>query len=295
MQAKYADVIERIAEWSQQTEEVEGTLLIGSQARNVLQADQWSDLDLMVLVHTPETFLNESGWLNRFGKVVCAFNDITPLPFTSWNWTVKRVLLDDNRDIDFSILPYAHLDEVLMVNQGILAKGYQVLYDSHAPLLETKVGTWVAANVDSIAPPSSSELSNTINDLLFHTIWAFKKIERQELWVAVSTINQRIGNLLLRLIEWHTRLVTHRSTLIDHEGRFLEMRAAGEIINQLGNCFTPYDRVAAISTLGNLIDITFFIAQELAEAGCYTPNPEQFAMIRRLYGEMKAQANQVSA
>jgi len=256
MLPKYADTLERLCLWSQQTDEVEGAIVIGSQAREMLLADQWSDLDLMVLVRTPDTFLNENQWLNRFGNVVCAFNYITPLHFTTWDWCVKRILLDDNRDIDFSILPYDHLDEVLAVNQDIMAKGYRVIYDAHAPQLESKIDALVAVHKDSATkPPTEDELRNVVNDLLFHIIWAFKKIKRGELWVAVSNINQHISGLLLRLIEWHTASVTHESTSINYDGRFLEMRAAGEILRRLRGCFTTYDPADAIETLGYLVDI----------------------------------------
>jgi aminoglycoside 6-adenylyltransferase len=288
MQPAYTDIINNIRTWSQQTEDIEGVIIIGSQARNVLLADQWSDLDLMVLVRTPDTFLNGNQWLNRFGNVVCAFNYITPLHFTTWDWCVKRALLDDNRDIDFSILPYDYLDEVLVVNQDIMAKGYRVIYDARAPQLETKIAALVAVHkASSTTPPTEDELCNVVNDLLFHIIWALKKIKRGELWVAVNDINQHISGLLLHLIEWHTISVTHKSASIIYDGRFLEMRADGEILRRLRGCFTNYDPADAIETLGHLVDITHFISQELFEVNGYELDADQFEEIGRLYRAMK--------
>ncbi|MBN1200627.1 MAG: aminoglycoside 6-adenylyltransferase [Anaerolineae bacterium] len=288
MYPRYADTIERICVWSQQTEEIKGTIIIGSQARDISRADQWSDLDLMVLVQTPDLFLKKNQWLGRFGNVVCAYNHITPLYSSSWDWCVKRVLFDDNRDIDFSILPYEHLDEIVAINQTIMLKGHQVIYDAHAPLLESSFGALKTADQDSAATlPTEDEWRNTINDLLYHIIWAFKKIKRQELWVAVSDINQHISSLLLRLIEWHTESITHQPTTIAYHGRFLEMRATGEVISRLRHCFTTYDSENAIETLGHLIDFTLFISQELHESSGYELNTDQFAMIRNLYRGMK--------
>lgn len=291
MQSRYTDTINHIYTWSQQTQEIEGVIVIGSQARNVMQADQWSDLDLMMLVHTPDVFLSGNQWLNRFGKVVCVFNDVTPLHFTSWDWCVKRVLFDDNRDIDFSILPYDHLDEVLAVNQSIIMQGYQVIYDEHVPLLESKIDALMTPDHESVAQlPTEDELNNTINDLLYHIVWAFKKILRKELWVAVCDINQHISSRLLRLIEWHTVSTMSHSPAITYDGRFLEMRASGEIIGRLRNCFTAYDQTDAIEALGQLINVTQFVSQELYAACGYAPNVEQFALVNKLYCAMKTHA-----
>ena len=185
MRPGYADTIKTIRTWSQKEKEIGGAVIIGSQVRSTRQADQWSDLYPMLVIHTPDTFLNDSQWVSRFGNVVCAYNEVTPLHFTSWDWCVKRVLSDDNRDVDFSILPYSHLDEALAINKGIIAKGYQVLYDEKAPTLETKIAALIATNDASSTPlPSEDELANTISDLLYHVAWAFKKILRRGLWVA---------------------------------------------------------------------------------------------------------------
>lgn len=56
--------------------------------------------------------------------------------FGVWNWSVKRVLFDNNLDVDFSILPYEQLDSVLSVNKDIISKGYQVIYDSNTDLVK---------------------------------------------------------------------------------------------------------------------------------------------------------------
>ncbi len=76
-----------------------------------------------------EALLYGDDWLECFGVPVCAYVDITKLYFAEWDWTVKRVLFDGNRDVDFSILPVEYIDSVLSVNKEIISKGYQVIYD----------------------------------------------------------------------------------------------------------------------------------------------------------------------
>lgn len=270
---------------------MEGVILIGSQVRGGSDADQWSDLDVMLLLNDFRLFLKDNTWVQRFGSVVCAFNYITPLHFVKWDWCVKRVLYDDNRSVDFCVLPYDQVDDVLAINGAILAKGYDVVYDSHPPLLESKIKALLqTVQEETPAIPTEEDLDNAVNDCLFHIIWAFKKIKRKELWVAVNDINEHINNLLLRLIEYHNAAVTQKSTSLMYEGRFLEVRTAGEILDQLRNCFARYDEADAIDTLGHLIDLLAYISKDLYGAYGYRFNAGRFETIRKLYGDMKLQA-----
>ncbi|MBN2305012.1 MAG: aminoglycoside 6-adenylyltransferase, partial [Anaerolineae bacterium] len=286
--SQYAETVERIRVWCEREQIIEGAVIIGSQARDELAADQWSDLDVMLFLHDPVVLLDSRDWLDQFGNVVCVFNEIVPLHFMDWDWRVRRVLYDDRRDVDFSLLPHAWVDEVLMVNQGILAKGWRVIYDSSGGDLATKIQAITAA-LDDTAPFSFSpqEFHNTINDLLFHIIWAFKKIKRGELWVAVRCINSYIGNLLLRLIEWYNATISRTSSRIMYEGRFLEHRTDDTLRGQLRHCITTYGAQDAVDTLGHLLDTARFLAQTLAERNGCTWDTGQFDRIRKLYFEMK--------
>ena len=214
---------------------------------------------------------------------------MTELHFASWNWCVKRALFDDHRAVDFSILPYDKLDEVLSVNKGIMSKGYRVLHDSNPDLLDSKIRA-VIETIEEAAPriPAEKELCNDINNLLFHIIWTFKKIKKGELWAAVRCINTYIRDLLLRLIESYNASVTKRSSVVMYNGRFLEDRTDGEILGQLKHCFAKYDEQDAIDTLGHLVDVTWFVSKRLFETLGYQLDTEQFEAIKRMYAEMQA-------
>jgi aminoglycoside 6-adenylyltransferase len=286
---KYDKTVDEIIAWSQQDSNVEGAIVIGSQVRDELHADEWSDLDVMVLANSPYLLLDEATWMDRFGTPVCVFVEVNELPFATWNWCVKRVLFDDYRAVDFSILPSDKLDEVLSVNKGIMSKGYRVVYDPNPDLLDSKIRA-VIEKIEEAVPqiPIERELSNDVSNLLFHIIWAFKKIKKGELWVAVRCINTYIRDLLLRLIEFYNASVTKKPSVVMYSGRFLEDRTDGEILVQLKHCFAKYDEQDAIDTLGHLVDVTWFVSRRLFEALGYQLNAEQFEAIRRMHAEMKA-------
>lgn len=289
MNIKYDETIDEIIAWSRQDRNVKGAIVIGSQVRDELRADEWSDLDVMVLADDPYLLLDEATWMDRFGAPVCVFVEVTELHFASWNWCVKRALYDDHRAVDFSILPYDKLDEVLSVNKGIMSKGYRVLYDSDTDLLESKIRA-VVETIEEAAPeiPTEKELCNDVNNLLFHIIWTYKKIKKGELWAAVRCINTYIRDLLLRLIEFYNASVTKRSSVVMYDGRFLEDRTDGEILGKLEHCFAKYDEQDAIETLSHLVDVTHFISKRLFEALGYQLNADQFETIKKMCVEMQA-------
>jgi aminoglycoside 6-adenylyltransferase len=286
---QYDETINEIVSWSKQDGNVEGAIAIGSQVRDELRADEWSDLDVMVLANDPYLLLDDAAWMDRFGTSVCVFVEVTELYFATWNWCVKRALYDDHRAVDFSILPYDKLDEVLSVNEGIMSKGYRVLYDSSANLLESKIRTVIETVEEAdLEIPTEKELRNDVNNLLFHIIWTFKKIKKGELWVAVRCINTYIRDLLLRLIEFYNASVTKRSSVVMYSGRFLEDRTDDDILGQLRYCFAKYDEQDAVETLGHLVDVVYFISKRLFEALGYQLDIDQFEAIKKMYAEMQA-------
>jgi predicted nucleotidyltransferase len=105
MHPRYNETVENIKRWSQQTPNTHVTILLGSQVRKEFTGDEWSDLDVLLLVDDLQVYLRSDDWLNFLGERVCRVVEETPLDWIRLTWLVKRVLFADNRTIDFSILP----------------------------------------------------------------------------------------------------------------------------------------------------------------------------------------------
>jgi hypothetical protein len=89
---------------------------LGSWARNDTPADNLSDLDLLVIVSDPSVFLSEASWLLTFGEPCLTFVEPTAIG----NFCERRVLFRDGRDIDFSLVPVAAIQQ--MIGQQIPAR-----------------------------------------------------------------------------------------------------------------------------------------------------------------------------
>ena len=208
---------------------------------------------------------------------------------------MKRVLYDDGRDVDLSILPYGRLGEVLSVNKSIMSEGYRVIYDSHASLLDAEIRALIdTVDREEPAKPTEIQFRNDVNDLLFHIVWSLKKIKRGELWVAVTCINDHIRASLLRLVELHNTTTIQTPDTLQapnapiYDGRFLEERTDSEIRAQLRHCFAKYDAVDAMNTLSHLIDTTDSISEAIAEENGYEPvDGRQSEMRPKLYREIR--------
>lgn len=287
MHSKYSESVDKLRVWCLEEKNIHAAIILGSQVRDEFGGDEWSDLDVLLLADNPQVFLQTDTWLAFLGEIVCVIVEETNLDWVHLTWSAKRVLFTDNRTIDFPIMPYDRIDDVLGLNAEIHANGYQVIYDAHTELVASKIeASLLTVKEESVTIPTENDLRQTIDDLLFQLIYAAKKVKRNELWVAVSCINQRISNQLLQLIEFHTASITKVSQRIRYEGRFLEQRTHQDILKKLPECFAKYDTLDAVETIDHLLDVVRCLSEDICKVNRYPLNNDQFDRARRLYDEM---------
>jgi aminoglycoside 6-adenylyltransferase len=176
MHPKYSGTTDMLRTWSQREKAIQGAIILGSQVRQEFEGDEWSDLDVLLLVDNPDVFMQTDTWLARFGEVVCVTVEETILGWVQLTWSIKRVLLADHRAIDFSILPYDRVDDVLSINAEIHVHGYQVIYDAFPDVITSKIKASLATVKEaSLKLPTEAEVRRAVDDMLFHLIWACKK------------------------------------------------------------------------------------------------------------------------
>jgi aminoglycoside 6-adenylyltransferase len=287
MHQTYEETVEKLKMWACQERAIHGVILLGSQVRQEFAGDEWSDLDVLLLVDNPQFLFQTDIWLTYFGETLCMTVEESRLDWLQLTWTVKRVLFTDNRVVDFSILPYDRVDDVLSLNAEIHVNGYQVIYEDHANLIASKIGATLAnLHENPLKVPTEDELNRVVSSLLFYLIYASKKIKRNELWVAVSCINQQVSALLLELIEYHIATISKNSNRICYEGRFLEQRIDPGIQAELSGCFTKYVAEDAIRTVGHVIETTRHLTKDICEENSYPFEERLFERTRDLSHEI---------
>jgi Streptomycin adenylyltransferase len=72
-----------VTDWGRERSDVRAVLVVGSRARADTPADEWSDIDLALVVDDPTPYLASAEWLGAFGRPLLSFVEPTAVgPFT---------------------------------------------------------------------------------------------------------------------------------------------------------------------------------------------------------------------
>lgn len=233
---RYKEIINRILELCAAREEIRAIIVIGSQARKNKKADEYSDLDLIVVCDVPEKLLYKDEWLNHLGKREYSFVEDTIA-----NQKERRVLFEGSLDVDFIVLSTEFFRFALEnhLQDDIMKRGYRILYDD-AGFSDSMAKIPVMDHMKNDVP-SEEEFRNLVNEFYYHIVWTEKKISRGELWTAKMCVDVHLKNLLLRMIEMYEICVHGIDFDVWHNGRMLEEWADEDIVQELSQCFAHYD------------------------------------------------------
>jgi predicted nucleotidyltransferase len=114
--------LDEVRTWAESQPDIAGVVLVGSQARG--QATPEADVDLVILTTQNARYLQESSWLERFGR---------PSRQTQEDWgrvTAVRVWYQDGLEVEFGITTpdwaQAPLDEG---TRQVLDPGFVLVFD----------------------------------------------------------------------------------------------------------------------------------------------------------------------
>lgn len=261
--AAYEQLIERFVRWTETEENIRAAFVIGSRARRDHPADEWSDLDILILARDPEPYWETTDWLHRVGNPWLSFVEPTP----DGDGLERRVLFEGGLDVDFAPEPVARLEA--MLDQGLpppvadlIGRGVRFLVDKDGFAARLQ-----AAEVEPprYSPPAESEFLNLANDFWYHTVWTAKHLRRGELWWAKSGCDGYLKHLLRRMMEWHAHASRGEDVDTWMRGRFLEEWADPRAVESLPAIFAHYDREDIWRALMATMDLFSWLAVETAD------------------------------
>lgn len=226
MRPRVAGFVGDVAAWADAQPDVRVVLLIGSQARSDAPADEYSDVDLVLLVDDPPRYLRDDGWLRALGEPLLTFLE----PTAVGNFEERRVLFGDGLEVDFSFAPTAVARARSPEVDAVLARGCVIVYDSIGVELPAP------AAAPSAAAPSQPRLEQLSHDFWYHVLWAAKKLRRGELLIAKQVCDCYLTERLVQLVRWRGH---GRETW--HGYRFFERWAGSATIAALGPTFARYN------------------------------------------------------
>lgn len=263
----FEKLIKEITDWAEPRPDMRLAIVLGSRARTVMPADEWSDLDIVFVVENPSLYLDSTDWLNNIDNVKILFLEPTAIG----GGTERRVLFECGLDVDFSFLSEAQMKQEIQgkPDPGVLqiyGRGYRVLFDKDKIVPPLWQLPEVPVTLRLLTP---GEFSEVANDFWYHAIWTAKKLRRGELWTALRCCDFYMKRLLLRVVECYAQIQHggHYDTWYD--GRFLERWADPHVVKGLRNAFARYSREDIKQALLATMDLFRWVTREIAGRGGY--------------------------
>lgn len=256
---EYENILTGLIKLGESTDQMKAGIIIGSRARTERPADEYSDIDVVLLVDDIEFFIQSDEWLNKLGKYHISFNE-----YTVANGKERRVFFDNAFDADFIFLKANDIGRIEKDNdlKAIISRSYRVLFE--------KIGfdgvlRRMVLPTASYLPFSESEFINIVNNFWFHKIWATKKVLRGELWVAKNCVDNYMKDILLKIIELYSRAVNGPTYDTWHCGRFIEQWAEPWVVEQFTYIFARYQANEILQALSETTDLFRKLAIKTAE------------------------------
>jgi len=259
----YGPMAERIRKWAADDPNVRAVMIIGSQARTNVPADEWSDLDVVIFHADPARLIASTEWFEPFGSVVLSMVEPTAILGSR----ERRVLYSDGRDVDFAIFPS---DAIPFIGgspegMGVLGRGFVVLVDKDQKL--AKLSSLAATPMTATSQlPTENQFRACVADFWYHFLWFAKKLRRGEAWMAKLGCDGYLKQLLAQVIEWNTIARHDKNADVWHDGRFLDRWADPAIRARLPATFSRYDPSDLARALGETGRLFSELAHQVAES-----------------------------
>lgn len=262
---RYEELKNRLLGLCEDHTEIKAVIVIGSQAREVYGADEYSDLDLIIACTEPKKLLYDDALINKLGKPIYSFVEDTIAGEKE-----RRILFEGSLDVDMIIMSEDNLKKHLSSHSldGIMNRGFKLKCDKCD--VSTYVNNIPKISDESYCPLSEYNFRNLVNDFMFHTVWAEKKIRRGELWTAIMCINCYLKSKLLTVIEMYEHNIHGMKYDTWHNGRMAEQWTEEFIRDKLRNCFARYNAEEMLSALENTKQLFLLLSRECAAAYNYT-------------------------
>ena len=205
------ELLERVQAWARTETNVRAAFVVGSQARSETPADEWSDVDVVLLADDPARLIEEADWLGEFGTPQLSFVEETAIG----KERERRVLYEAGVDVDFAIFPVAALPALLSAPDAAraIARGYLIVHDE-IDLEQAFAGR-------TTEPVGYREPREIVHDFWYHALWAAKKLRRGEAITARRCLDSALNGCLIELARAHA-LARRPGAEVWHSDRFVE-------------------------------------------------------------------------
>jgi aminoglycoside 6-adenylyltransferase len=256
----YRQLEQRIADWALDQLAIEAVIVVGSRARSVHAADEWSDLDLVIFASDATSYLRDSAWLNTFGTMIAAVSHSFGQHDREWIAFYADGVKLDAAFLSIEPVTTPTLQHMLdaFPYPNVLQRGVRVLVDKTGTLTELHL-----PKIDAPQPPTQAEFTALINRMWLDAIKTAKFIRRADLWRAKQVCDGDLKQHVLTLLEWQAAAQPDQRD-IWYDGRFLAEWADREVLAALPATFAAYEIADLVRALFATLELFRHLALDVA-------------------------------
>ncbi len=269
IEKSYEKLLALIQKWSEKRPDIRAVFVIGSRARKDHAADEWADLDVVIVTTQPQHYISDSKWISNFGRPLLTFIE----PTATLEEKERRVLYEGMLDVDFAVFPQETIDGLLATETDArikaqiatqLSRGIRIIIDKEG-LAKNLESAAASAEMPPKKVPPQQEFFEVVNDFIYHAVFTAKHLKRGEVWWTITCLDCYLQQLLLKMIEWHATAMHEQNYNTWFRGRFLEEWADPKVVNSLRGTFAHYDIEDIERALWNIMNLFEELAREIAE------------------------------
>jgi aminoglycoside 6-adenylyltransferase len=276
---------ETFSAWAQRRPDIRAAVVVGSQARVQRPADEWADLDIVMLCRSIERYRSRTEWLDELGKVWVTTTlgenvageperfalfeggltvDFLLISDMKAKWGVRLLRLLKRFPKSGRLLPgglAARFGRLAALTSGTFGRGMRVLLDKDGLLDDMR------RVIDRAPPeewPTQGEFLEVVNGFWWLADRTARKLGRGELYVAI-TYHRGLVDQIVRMAEWQARATSGQDYDTWHGGRFLEEWADPRAVEGLRQAFPHCNREDIQRALFATMDLFRWLAIEAAE------------------------------
>lgn len=264
----YDRIVERFTEWAGTQDAVRAAVVIGSRARTDHPADEWADLDIVVLTSASADYVHDPGWIAEIDHPWITFIEPTP----GGQGSERRVLFAGGVDVDFAFFTVDEIEALASADprtaRTAFGRGSRILFDKDG-VVTRLLGAPSTAPAETATLPDAAAFEQATSDFWYHAVWTAKHLRRGELWWAKLACDVHMKELLRRLLEWEA-VADGRDPWF--RGRFFEEWADPGLLQSLRVAFARYDEDEVWVALATTMDL-FGAASRRTAAALGVPCP----------------------
>jgi len=272
-------LLDNVIKWADDNDNIRAVVVTGSLSRDDGSTDEYSDLDVEIIVHEFTDALLQGDWIHNIGEVWIKFPADEQSRF-------RLIWFAGGKKVDFQLQLVEDIQQRRELSDEH-KRGYIVMLDKDDLYANLPPSPHIFPQPD---PPTAHEVHEIINEFWFESIHVAQFIRRREFWV-VKFRDWTMKSDLLQLMEWHTRLKLNNTVNTWLIGKRIHQWADADTYDAIQKIWAHWDAQDCWESLLTQIDLFHQLAQDVTQQLDYSYPKETYdeiiAYIRSLYDEDK--------